>query len=93
MNKKIKQLSEQFYFEIDEQTLNYLEKSFDDFLNNINLFNQFDINNVEPMDYPVNISCSILRKDIPVQINEPKSYFKNSKFFDGQYIKINNEKI
>lgn len=93
MNKKIKQLSEQFYFEIDEQTLNYLEKSFDDFLNNINLFNQFDINNLEPMDYPVSISCSILRKDIPVQSNEPKSYFKNSKFFDGQYIKINNEKI
>ncbi|MDE7434182.1 MAG: Asp-tRNA(Asn)/Glu-tRNA(Gln) amidotransferase subunit GatC [Mycoplasmoidaceae bacterium] len=86
--QEIKEIAKNYYFNLDEQTLDSLYQDFQSFLTNLEALEKIDTTNVEPTDYCTPFSCNCLRKDIPEIEQNPEEFTKNAKNKFNKYIVI-----
>ncbi len=92
MNKitkeQIKEIAHNHYFDIDDQLLNVIYSDYLKFINELSVYDNFNLNDVLPTDYCVEQSCSSLREDTPVIQKNPEEFIKNAKNKFGKYIVV-----
>ncbi|ATO30788.1 glutamyl-tRNA amidotransferase [Mycoplasmopsis bovirhinis] len=88
-NEKIKRIVESLMFEPNDQVINNIIKNWNDLSKSIELFNNFNLENLEPMTHiDQSYQIDFLREDIPSQINSitKETILTNTKNKDDDYV-------
>jgi aspartyl/glutamyl-tRNA(Asn/Gln) amidotransferase C subunit len=86
--EELKSLATSLYFELDDIELQKLYSESELLLTSLERLSYFEVDNLNPMHYPIENSHHSLREDEPIKTENPNEYLKNAKNRKGKYVVV-----
>ncbi|MDR3330342.1 MAG: hypothetical protein LBS76_03615 [Mycoplasmataceae bacterium] len=86
--EELKNLALSLHFQLDDEQLEKLYEESDVLLTSLEKLSDFNVDNLEPMYYPINHTHHTLREDKPIAVQNPDSYLSGAQNRKGKYVVV-----